>query len=473
LDLNPIPEFMSKNISFPLGGLAIIDKVEKDYAFFSKLFRGLDLKMRDFIPYTKLHIFNKLSYCVSVNQILNTYPIELMGRLGFQHEPKDRSLYRSIETIGKNFQVLLYNYQEFIKDNNLVDENQLVDFTSTYFEGNKAEIAKQGYSRDHRPDRPQVNFGISTGINNIPTALTIQNGNTQDKKHMGFMLKILPKVMPEGSLFIFDAGANTTRNKAKICELKYHYLTFRAKRISSYKSHIQYFQEHRDEVMKVEINERSYYSLKRSNGSETLYIYFSPELYSDQIGIKERKFERQKEKGNKILKRRKRERIPSDKGWVEMIPSLQTTLYSIDNPYITGIEGYFILESSVSDDPIKILKLYKSRDRAEKFIRSLKEGLDLRPIRHWNTWCIYGILFLSFIANFLINLTLLLRKKPECGAGKNVKLLKKYLNNLTLTVVYPKNGFRFHIISNISLEITRILGEFIKKYEDKSLKIRW
>ena len=464
---------MTNNISFPLGGLAILDKIEKDYAFFSKLVRGLDLKMRDFIPYTKLHIFNKLSYSVSVNQILNTYPIELMDRLGFQNEPKDRSLYRSIETIGRNFQVLLINYQEFIKENNLVDKNQLIDFTSTYFEGNMAEIAKQGYSRDHRPDRPQVNFGISTGINNIPTALTIQKGNTQDKKHMREMLKIIPKVIPEWSLLIFDAGANTTKNKEKIFDLKYHYLTLKAKRVGSYKNHIIFFQNNRDNVIKVEINERNYYCWKRKIGLETLYIYFSPELYNDQIGIKERKFERQKEKGNKILKRRKHERIPSDKGWVEMIPSLQTTLYSIDNPYITGIEGYFILESSINDDPIKILKLYKARDRAEKFIRGLKEGLDLRPIRHWNTYCVYGIIFLSFIANFLINLTLFLREKTDCAAVKNVKLLKKFLNNLTLTVVYPKNGFRFQIISNISLEITSILGGFIKNYEDKSLNLRW
>jgi len=30
----------------------------------------------------------------------------------------------------------------------------------------------------------QINFGIATGINGIPTAITIQRGNVQDKKHM-------------------------------------------------------------------------------------------------------------------------------------------------------------------------------------------------------------------------------------------------------------------------------------------------
>lgn len=470
MEINPIPDIMSKNISFPLGGLAIIDKIEKDYAFFSKLFNGVDIKMRDFVPYAKLHTFNKLSYSVSVNQILNTFPNELMEHLGFQHNPTERSLYRSIETIGRHFPVLLINYQEFIKENNLVDTNQLIDFTSTYFEGNKAELAKQGYSRDHRPDRPQVNFGISTGMNNIPTALTIQKGNTQDKKHMREMLKIIPKVIQEGSLLIFDTGANTKQNKKQILSLKYNYLTLIAKRISAYKDQILFFQQNHDKVAVVEINNRHYYCLKKEMGQQTIYIYFSPELYNDHMGIKERKFIRQKKKGNEILKKRKHERIPSDNGWVEMIPCLQSTLYSIDNPYITGIEGYFILESSINEDPIKVLKLYKARDKVEKFIRSLKEGLDLRPIRHWNKWCIYGIIFLSFITNFLLNLTQLLSK---ASINKNIKLLKNFLNNLTLTIVYPKKGFRFHVISNVSSEIMHLMGGFIKKYEDKSLELRW
>ena len=44
----------------------------------------------------------------------------------------------------------------------------------------------------------------------------------------------------------------------------------------------------------------------------------------------------------------------------------------MENPYITGIEGFFILESSVDAEAEKLLKLYKERDKAEKFIRNLK-----------------------------------------------------------------------------------------------------
>ena len=196
-----------------------------------------------------------------------------------------------------------------------------------------------------------------------------------------------------------------------------------------------------------EINERHYSCVKRKDRDETLYIFFSPELYETQIRKKEAKFEREKKKGNLLLKKKKALKIPSDAGWVELIPHLQRTFSALDNIYITGVEGFFILESSVDDEPEKILKLYKERDKAEKFVRALKEGIELRPIRHWSKWAIIGIFFISFLTNFLIN--------------------------LTLTTVYPQDRFKFTVLSNVSPQILSIFGDFVWKFEDKSLRLRW
>ena len=138
---------------------------------------------------------------------------------------------------------------------------------------------------------------------------------------------------------------------------------------------------------------------------------------------------------------------------------------------MNGLEGYFVLQSSIDEDPEKILSLYKDRDKAEKLIRNMKEGTELHPIRHWNEWAVKGYLVIIFLTNFLINLTLL--KSKGQAMVKNVKLLKKFLIKLTVTVVHPPNGFRFHVISNISDEIRSILGNYIDKYRDKSLGLRW
>jgi transposase len=463
---------MKRNKTYPLGGIVMIEKIEKTYDLFEKLFKGIEGKMKDFIPIVKLHINNKLTYTVSTHQILNTYPEELIYRLGVKEKLSEKKLYRTLKRIGKYFPILHERYQNFLKENDLIDKEQFIDFSSTYVEGEKIELAKYGYSRDKRSDKKQVNFGISTGINNIPTAITIQKGNTQDKKHMKEMLKIVLNVFIKNSLLIFDAGANTKENKEKIRKTGHHYLTFKPKKVGIYKKHIKYFYENlnKNQVKHFEINNRNYVCVKKKDGTNILYIIFSPKLYEDQIMAKERKFERNKEKGNKLLKKRKYERFPSDNGWVDLIPKLQKILFEIDNPYINGVEGFFILESSIDDEPQKILRLYKDRDKAEKFIRNLKEGIELRPIRHWNKWCIIGIFFICFLANFLINLTLFLSKSSKL---KNVKLLKKSLINLSLTIAYPKNRFRFSILSNVTQEILDIFGDFVWKFDDKSLNLRW
>lgn len=389
----------------------MIERVEKDYGVFSKLFAGIGGKAKDFIGCVKLQVYNRLIHSVSTHKILETYPIAEIGRyIGLRNKLAEKRLYRTLERTGRNFPVIMENYQHLIKELNFVDTNQVIDFSSQYIEGNKAELAGYGYSRDKRPDKLQINFGISTGINNIPTALTIQKGNTQDKKHMREILRVVSKVIPENSLLIFDTGGNSKKNKTKIRGMRYHYLTLRSKKVGTYKKHILHFRENlkNGNIKHFEINERHYSCVKKVENCETLYIFFCPELYKTQNEIKQNKFERQKRKGNQILKKRTHIKIPSDAGWIELIPYIQRTIFPIDNPYINGVEGFFILESSVDDKPEKILRLYKERDKAEKFIRSLKEGLELGPIRHWTKWAIYGIFLICFLT--IKNVTPFLRR---------------------------------------------------------------
>ena len=194
---------MKENKTFPLGALVMIDKIEKNFGFFNIIFKGIEGKMKDFIPLVKFHVNNKLTHTVSVNQMLNTYPEELLKKLGTKEKTAKRKLYRTLERVGKYYPILHDRFQYFIKKNKLAGKKQLIDFSSTYFEGEKGELGELGFTRDHRPGKKQITFGISTGMNDIPTALTIQKGNVQDKKHMEIMLKVIPKVIPKYSLLVF------------------------------------------------------------------------------------------------------------------------------------------------------------------------------------------------------------------------------------------------------------------------------
>jgi hypothetical protein len=78
--------------------------------------------------------------------------------------------------------------------------------------------------------------------------------------------------------------------------------------------------------------------------------------------------------------------------------------------------------------------------------------------------------FLSFLAKSIETLTLISAKIP---IDKNVKLLKKSLINLTVTIVKPQNAFKFTVVSNISALMRTIFGDFLERYGTKDLHMRW
>mgnify|MGYP001571839023 CR=1 FL=1 len=462
---------VKNNVTFSIGNVALIDKVNEKYQLFN-IFNSLGCKAKNIKQSAKLFCYNRLGDCVSINQLTSVYPEELFEALEFKEMPSERTLYRDLERIGKRVPFLQARYQDLIKKKDLVSEKQFFDFSSSYFEGNKSKLGELGYSRDHEPGKKQLTFGISTGINNIPSAITIQKGNVQDKKHFKFMLKTVKRILKEGSLLIFDCGGNTKQNKEKVTKLNFNYLTLKPKKKKSYRKYIEIFKKSKKE--KIFINEIEYRCVKVKEENEIQYIFYSKELFSNQKKKRNKKFERELEKNDSKLVKVKKNKVLatyiSKEGYILARGSIQKSLDEIKNPFITGLEGYFILESSVDDEPEKILRLYKDKDKAEKLIRNMKEGTELRPIRHWSTNAIIGYLFIVFLTNCLISLTHFLAKIPVV---KNLKLLKKFLNNLTLTIIYPKNRFRFQVLSNISEEILSILGDFVYKYEDKSLDLRW
>jgi hypothetical protein len=58
----------------------------------------------------------------------------------------------------------------------------LYDVSSTYFEGRCCPLAKLGHSRDGKPDRPQIVFGLLTNAEGCPVTVEVFAGNTSDPK---------------------------------------------------------------------------------------------------------------------------------------------------------------------------------------------------------------------------------------------------------------------------------------------------
>jgi hypothetical protein len=56
----------------------------------------------------------------------------------------------------------------------------LYDVSSSYLEGRCCELAQHGYSRDHRPDRPQIVYGLLCNRQGCPVAIEVFEGNAAD-----------------------------------------------------------------------------------------------------------------------------------------------------------------------------------------------------------------------------------------------------------------------------------------------------
>jgi transposase len=70
----------------------------------------------------------------------------------------------------------------------------LYDVTSTYFEGAaSAEIARRGYSRDHRPDCVQVNVALVVTREGLPLGYELFPGNTADVRTLRTIVETMEK----------------------------------------------------------------------------------------------------------------------------------------------------------------------------------------------------------------------------------------------------------------------------------------
>jgi hypothetical protein len=69
----------------------------------------------------------------------------------------------------------------------------LYDVSSSYLEGRCCELARFGYSRDGRPDRPQIVFGLLCAADGCPVAIEVFAGDTGDPKTLATQIDKLKK----------------------------------------------------------------------------------------------------------------------------------------------------------------------------------------------------------------------------------------------------------------------------------------
>jgi len=284
--IRAFPTILNKNICFPIGSILAVqyffEKLNFSDIFSKHKSRGLDLNSL---------LIGLVSYKLTEN-----FSIKEAGKWLNQEEILDilnlknfneRALYRALETLGHNKDVILpdilnslfsvYNFEE--TDINL-------DWTSLVLHGTKSNLGKYGYSRDHRPDKLQITVGVSelTKPINIPIGITVNKGNVLDLQHFPDTFNQVKTKLKIGSLIVFDKGANTVDNIKLIQEDKMTYLTS----MKLNKSDDKIIEKFDLETAQLVDSEKGIYGEKIVKPNSIKYFYFSESLQEKQLEAKAR-----------------------------------------------------------------------------------------------------------------------------------------------------------------------------------------
>jgi hypothetical protein len=119
-----------------------------------------------------------------------------------------REVYAALDWLGSE-QTFIENglARRHLKEGALV----LYDVTSTYLEGRHCELARHGYSRDKRGDRPQLVIGLLCAADGCPVAVEVFAGNTADPATLAAQIgKLKDRFNLKRVVMVGDRGMITT-----------------------------------------------------------------------------------------------------------------------------------------------------------------------------------------------------------------------------------------------------------------------
>ncbi len=450
----------NNNISFPIGTILTVQKYY-DHLDLSEIFgkhksRGVSINslLEALLSYklTENQSITRAADWINRDEVLDTFDLDSF---------EQRTLYRVLEIVGENREEIMADIQDALfKVYDFEHTNINMDWTSFVLYGNKCPLGKRGYSRDHRPDKKQIMVGISELSRpiNIPIGMTVREGNVPDQVHFDDTFDQVKDRLREGSIVVFDQGANRKENLDRIEHSKLRYVTARQLNKSDEETWIKNFDKSKAELVD---KKHVVYGLKKKFPSRVNYLFFSEHLYEQKMASKLRKVERLLNEAEEIQRSIENNRgLPKryriNNPLIDCEYSYQTKLASLSDEEarailkkasITGREGFFCLVSDMDLTLKETLTIYRLKDSIEKIFNSLKNEIEIKPLRVWSDYSIYGALILGFLAQLIISL---IRFDHQELKHTSPKFIKMSLMNLTVTVEFRKSGIKRYIFSNFN-----------------------
>lgn len=466
-EINP-----TNNISFPIGTILGVQNCYENLDF-NKVFskhkkkgRNLNSLIQSLVSYKLTDNFSisRASEWINKKEVLNIFQLK---------EFVEKTLFRVLGIIGKNREEIIADMQDCIFEKyNFPHTNANLDWTSLVLYGEKSSLGKHGYSRDHRPDKKQLTVGLAELASpiNIPIGITIKAGNTNDMKHFDDTYNQIKRKLREGSMIVVDKGAGSKANIEKVLNDKMKYLTSKKLNQSDDKRILAFDKKEAKLIDK----ERGVYGIKYAKPSRFDYFFFSECLKEEQLAFKIRKARQKFEEAKELQKcidegKEMPVKYRIKNALIDIKYSYQTkfsklsdkdALDLIEKATINGREGFFCIISSENLTLEEALETYRKKDSIEKIFNSLKNEIEIKPVRVWTDNSIYGALIIGFIAQLFVSL---MRYDYKDLKQISTKFIKKSLMNLTVTIIFEKNNVKRYVYSNFDT-INRLILE--KKQTD-------
>ena len=300
----------------------------------------------------------------------------------------------------------------------------LYDLTSTYMEGRKRPLARHGYSRDHRPDKMQVEFGLLTDEAGCPIAVEVFDGNTADPMTLGTQVaKLKDRFGLKEIIVVGDRGMVTsTRIEA---DLKPGGLSWISalrhdgvRKLAEGPLQLGLFDEKNfAEIVSPDYpGERlvacrnPYLAEESTRKRKELLALTETGLESIQKSVDAGRLCNCGAIGRKVEKVLKRHRMTRyfdvARCFNEKIAERTFSFRRLGEVIAddTALDGIYVLRSNVSEqtmDAAQTIRRYKSLAQVEKAFRTIKTGLDVRPIFHHLENRVRAHIFLCVLAYYV------------------------------------------------------------------------
>ena len=300
----------------------------------------------------------------------------------------------------------------------------LYDLTSTYFEINASDVAegdkrRHGYSRDKRPDCPQVVIALVVTTDGLPLAYEVLPGNTADCTTLRmFLARIEQQYGRARRVWVMDRGIPT---EAVLAEMRasdppVQYLVGTPKgRLSRLEKQL---------LAKPWQEARAGVQVKLLAEDNELYVYAeSVDRVSKERAMRKRQlkwlWKRLRELAAMEIPREEmlmklgaaRARAPT--AWrlvdIEMDKESAMFIYTLNRQKLRRIrrrEGRYLLRTNLTEnDPALLWQYYTQLVAVEEAFKNLKGDLAIRPVFHQEQRRIEAHIFIAFLA-YCLQITL-------------------------------------------------------------------